>query len=187
MTLQSGQRIDLQKMREAYQTDCIPVSLLNDFTPIVRLDGGNGQFFVSNDPNCGSAIPASAYPATFQFIFIGGACPGGACSNYVPADGGVTLVSSGGFCDPFAYNRFGCFGATPFCGGGACIGVPFYGWDSWNDYGWGRWRPRWWRPLWPVWRPPGWRPPFWRPPPGGVWPRPPWRCAAAAAARLRAC
>jgi hypothetical protein len=66
-------------------------------------------------------------------------------------------------------------------------GIPYYGYDSWDD-GWGYYRPRWWLPLWrplrPGWiappifnrpgpilpirpPPPGWRPgvplPGWRP------------------------
>jgi hypothetical protein len=76
MTLQSGQQVDLLKLADAYQQDCIPVSVLNDFTPIVRLDGGQGRFFVSNDPGCAYAIPSAAYPSVFAYIYVG-ECRGG--------------------------------------------------------------------------------------------------------------
>jgi hypothetical protein len=44
---------------------------------IVRMDGSNGRFFVTNDPNCGNSITSSAYPTSFSNLYVCGQCKGG--------------------------------------------------------------------------------------------------------------
>jgi hypothetical protein len=51
------------------------------------MDGSNGRYYVTNDPNCGKAITASAYTTTFSHLYICGQCKGG-CA---PVEGGELL------------------------------------------------------------------------------------------------
>jgi predicted RNA-binding Zn-ribbon protein involved in translation (DUF1610 family) len=44
---------------------------------IVRMDGSNGKYFVTNDPNCGNVIYSSAYATTFSNLYVCGQCKGG--------------------------------------------------------------------------------------------------------------
>eukprot|EP00775_Hariotina_reticulata_P010832 gene10832-10989_t len=130
MTLQSGQVVSFNRLAELYPGQCcLPRSIINDYTPIVRLDNSNNKVFVANDPEW------------------------------------VTLVQSGGFCDPYDYWQSACWGAAPICSyAGVCIAIPYYRnslyVDNYYDY-WGSYDyycPIWWRPLRPIYRP-NWRPP----------------------------
>lgn len=57
MTLQSGQVVDLAQLASQVQANgggcCLPRSILGDMTPIVRMDGSGGKYWVAADPNCG--------------------------------------------------------------------------------------------------------------------------------------
>jgi hypothetical protein len=64
---------------------CVPRSVLGDATPVVRIDESQGQYYVTADPDCKSAIASDAYPSTYQAIWMCGNCTGDDC---VPADGG---------------------------------------------------------------------------------------------------
>lgn len=44
---------------------------------IVRMDGSNGRFYVTNDPNCGNFITSSAYATSFSYLYVCGQCKGG--------------------------------------------------------------------------------------------------------------
>jgi hypothetical protein len=71
MTLQSGMVADFTKLQESYQGQCcLPRSVLNDASAVMRVDNSAGAFFVSNDPTCASPIPSSMYPASFEYISI---------------------------------------------------------------------------------------------------------------------
>lgn len=89
MTLMSGQVIDLAELYKATGWKCcIPVSFLGDYTPVVRIDGSNGQYYATGDPECKDqqqVVPAAAYPATYKAIWACGNCNGDNCA----VDGGA--------------------------------------------------------------------------------------------------
>ncbi|KAF8057639.1 transferase [Scenedesmus sp. PABB004] len=197
ITLQSGLVLNPADLAEQYKGQCcLPRSVLRDVTPVVRVDGSGGRVFVAADDACREPVPAAAYPAVYESVWV---CadsppPGGPIDvTVIVIDGGINLVPPGGECDPYAYADAGCWGAAPMCSfANRCIGVPsydylwdspFYGdwgtpyydnWDYWGGGGggWGYYRPFWWRPLAPIWRPIWWAGPNWIG--GGGWWRHPW-------------
>jgi hypothetical protein len=71
MTLQSGMVVDFSQLQESYQGQCcLPRSVVNDASAVMRMDNSGGAFFVTNDPTCASPIPSSTYPASFEYISI---------------------------------------------------------------------------------------------------------------------
>lgn len=67
---------------------CLPRAVLNDFSPVLRVDGSDGAFFVSNDAQCAQPIPAAAYPAMFEYIRVCAGSPsGGGTAPNQNADG----------------------------------------------------------------------------------------------------
>lgn len=81
MTLMSGQVVALNELYNAAQKACcIPQSTLGDYTPIVRMDSSNGQFYATSDPDCKTApVTAESYPATYRAIWACGKCQNGKC------------------------------------------------------------------------------------------------------------
>lgn len=92
MTLLSGQVVDLARLAaeataaNASSSCCIPITAVGDFSPIVRMDGSGGRFYVTTDPDCRDVITASAYPAAWRYVYVCGRCSGATCDVY---DGGV--------------------------------------------------------------------------------------------------
>lgn len=92
MTLLSGHIVDLAQLANASAASnrtnkcCVPASAVGDFSPIVRMDGSGGRFYVTSDPDCRDIITASAYPASFRYIYVCGRCTGATCDVY---DGGA--------------------------------------------------------------------------------------------------
>ncbi|WIA29996.1 hypothetical protein OEZ86_000094 [Tetradesmus obliquus] len=191
ITLQSGLVVDLAQLQQQYPGQCcLPRSVLADNSAVLRMDNSDGRYFVSMDPSCSSPLTSDVYPVMFEYIAVG--CPAPSSSSYSSGNtyifnGGPTLISSGGTCDPFNVWGGSCWGPASICSfANTCIGIPSYGFDSWDD-SWGYYRPRWWLPLWNPLRP-GWvKPPIFnrpgpllpiRPPPPG-WrpgsPLPGWR------------
>jgi hypothetical protein len=71
MTLQSGMVVDFSQLQESYQGQCcLPRSVINDASAVMRMDNSGGAFFVANDPACASPIPSSMYPASFEYVSI---------------------------------------------------------------------------------------------------------------------
>uniref|UniRef100_A0A383VFQ6 Uncharacterized protein n=1 Tax=Tetradesmus obliquus TaxID=3088 RepID=A0A383VFQ6_TETOB len=191
MTLQSGMVVDFSKLQESYTGQCcLPRSVLNDASAVMRMDNSGGSFFVSNDPACASPIPSSVYPASFEYISICAAptpaaapdtaatddlgliaddfAPTTVVQTEVIVDGGVVLVPAGSAdtvvqCNPYAS---ACWGAAPICSfANVCIGINTYDYawvdNYWDDaYPWGYYRPAWFRPLAPIYRPSWWRQPY---------------------------
>lgn len=80
LTLQSGQVVDINKLAQEYQGQCcLPRTVINDYTPIVRLDNSNGNYFVSNDPSCNGPVTSDLFPAMFEYIHVCDQCPPGGC------------------------------------------------------------------------------------------------------------
>jgi len=81
MTLQSGQVVSFKELANLYQGECcLPRSIINDYTPIIRLDNSNGKVFVSTDPSCGTVITSNFYPAMFEYVYVCvDSCPPGGC------------------------------------------------------------------------------------------------------------
>lgn len=78
----SGQTININQLYTEYGGECcLSRTVLGDWSPITYMRGG-GRFFVTNSANCASPIAASAYPATFDYVYV---C-GGKRYDYV--DGG---------------------------------------------------------------------------------------------------
>jgi hypothetical protein len=99
VTLQSGLVVDLSKLQQQYQGQCcLPRSAINDFTPILRIDNSNGNYFVSNDPNCNTPLDSRSFPAEFDFIHVCDQCPPGGCFNGGAAGAGsqTTIIINGG-------------------------------------------------------------------------------------------
>lgn len=91
MTLMSGQVIALNELYKASNYSCcIRRSTLGDYTPIVRMDGSQGQYYVTADPDCKTApVQTEAYPATYEAVWACGKCDGGKCPS---VDGGKPVA-----------------------------------------------------------------------------------------------
>jgi hypothetical protein len=99
LTLQSGLVVDISKLQQQYQGQCcLPRSAVNDFTPIMRIDNSNGNYFVSNDPNCNTPLDSRSFPAAFDFIHVCDQCPPGGCFDGAAAGAGsqTTIIINGG-------------------------------------------------------------------------------------------
>lgn len=93
LTLQSGQVVDLKKLAQQYQGQCcLPRNIINDFTPIVRLDNSDGNYFVSNDPSCSSAIDSNLFPSTFEYVHVCDQCSSGGCNQAGVINGGKAVT-----------------------------------------------------------------------------------------------
>lgn len=80
ITLQSGAVINLVELQQQYPGQCcLPRSVLNDQTPVVRMDGSNGNFFIASDEGCNNPVTNDVYPAMFESIHVCDACPPGGC------------------------------------------------------------------------------------------------------------
>ena len=87
MTLMSGQVIALNELYKASNGKCcIPRSTLGDYTPIVRMDGSQGKYYVTSDPDCKTGpLLSTSYPINYEAIWMCGKCEGGKCPT---VDGG---------------------------------------------------------------------------------------------------
>jgi hypothetical protein len=89
ITLQSGLVVDLQQLQQQYQGQCcLPRSVLNDNSALLRIDNSDGRFFVSMDPSCSTPLTSDVYPAMFEYISVG-------CTTS-SSSGGTTYVINGG-------------------------------------------------------------------------------------------
>lgn len=97
LTLQSGLIVTRAQLQESYpDVCCLPRAALRDLTPVVRVDGSDGTFYVSNDAQCAAPITAAVYPATFEYISVCGGCPPGGCtSTQAAAVADASLVNGG--------------------------------------------------------------------------------------------
>eukprot|EP00775_Hariotina_reticulata_P004139 gene4139-4388_t len=130
MTLKSGKVVDLDKLAaDAKGQCCLPRSVVGDDSPIARMDGSNGRYFVTNDPKCGNILYASSYAVTYSYIYVCGQCKGGPPCTQYPVDGGKTVVMPGGSCvkaDGSYDISKTCSTAAPVCqspGSGTCVAV----------------------------------------------------------------
>lgn len=80
------------QLSQQYQGQCcLPRSVINDFSPILRLENSNGNYFVSMDPSCNSPLTSDLYPVMFDYIHV---CDTGDVITTVAA--GPTIVINGG-------------------------------------------------------------------------------------------
>lgn len=98
MTLQSGLVVNILQLQQEYQGQCcLPRSVLNDYTPVIRFDNTDGKYYVSNDASCSNAITNSMYPAMYEYVWVcADSCPPGGCydGNYGAVDGGEQALLS---------------------------------------------------------------------------------------------
>jgi hypothetical protein len=91
ITLQSGLVVDLTQLQQQYQGQCcLPRSVLNDNSALLRIDNSDGRFFVSMDPSCSTPLTSDVYPAMFEYISVGCATSSSSSSA------GTTYVINGG-------------------------------------------------------------------------------------------
>jgi hypothetical protein len=92
--------VDLKQLQQQYNGQCcLPRSAINDFTPILRIDNSNGNYFVSIDPNCNAPLDSRSFPAEFDFIHVCDHCPPGGCFNADASAGSQTnviIINGGG-------------------------------------------------------------------------------------------
>lgn len=78
--LQSGQAVDLKELAAAVKEQgggcCVPRSVLGDYTPVTRIDGSGGTYWVSADPDCNNPLSKDNYPSTFEAINVCGKTAG---------------------------------------------------------------------------------------------------------------
>lgn len=94
MTLQSGMVIDFKQLQESYSGQCcLPRTILNDYSPVMRIDNSEGMYYVTSDPACAaeSAIPSTTYPASFEYIRLCGSTP---ASPGAPVSSGSDMLSN---------------------------------------------------------------------------------------------
>eukprot|EP00775_Hariotina_reticulata_P012121 gene12121-12260_t len=101
MTLQSGMVVSFNAVAQLYPGQCcLPRSILNEYTPILRLDNSDGKVFVSNDPACSTPITSNYYPAMFEYMYVcTESCPPGGClkdRQQAAPEGSSSPTSSGG-------------------------------------------------------------------------------------------
>jgi hypothetical protein len=91
ITLQSGLVVDLQQLQQQYQGQCcLPRSVLNDNSALLRIDNSDGRYFVSLDPSCATPLTSDVYPVVFEYIAVG--CTATSSSG----SSGNTYVINGG-------------------------------------------------------------------------------------------
>jgi hypothetical protein len=112
MTLQSGQVVDLPALAQAVKEQgggcCVPRSTLGDFTPITKMEGSGGTFFVSADPDCNVPLTAVNYPSTFEAINVCGKTAGGVDGGVLRAAWCVALRAVPHACMPDAHPADEC-------------------------------------------------------------------------------
>jgi hypothetical protein len=93
ITLQSGLVVDLNQLQQQYQGQCcLPRSVLNDNSALLRIDNSNGRFFVSMDPSCATPLASDVYPVMFEYISVGCTASSSSSSSTYVINGGALGV-----------------------------------------------------------------------------------------------